>query len=307
MIKSFTVTNFKGESVDIILGRPEKSGFLLYNAEGLGASEGDIITTQVATNDGAIFNSSRVNQRNIVLYFKLLPTSYPEAYAYEETIENTRHRLYRYFPVKRKLRLLVETDVRKSYIEGYVESNSIKIFSNSKPNLTNSSTAQISIICPDPYFKDVNTETLYFSGIEPIFEFPFENEGLSPDTEIGAIHIDKVRSITYSGDVETGVIIDIHAMGAASNITIYNETTRESMAIKETLEPLDSIIVSTLNNNKYINLLRHGVSTSILNKIDKNSDWFTLTKGINTFSYIAEEGVDNLEFSVITQVLYEGV
>ena len=300
MIESVTVTNFKDESITMYLRRPEESGFLIYNMEGISATAGDIITTQVATNDGAIFNSSRVNTRNIVLYIKLLPSKDEEHYNYNLTIENTRHRVYKYFPVKRRLRLLVTTDHRSQYIDGYVESNEVKVFSAQE-------TAQISIICPDPYFKDVNPETLYFSGIEPVFQFPFSNESMDPITKLGIIHIDKVRSIYYSGDVETGVLIDIHAMDYASNITIYNESTRETMAITIDLEPLDSIIISTLNNNKYINLLRNGVYTSILNRIDKNSDWFTLTKGVNTFSYLAESGVDNLEFSVTTQVLYEGV
>lgn len=67
MIRTVTVTNHVGESLVIDLRYPEKSGFIIRSITGLGPAEATINTTEVATNDGALYNSARLNSRNIVL------------------------------------------------------------------------------------------------------------------------------------------------------------------------------------------------------------------------------------------------
>jgi hypothetical protein len=66
MIKSVTVTNYLGESIKMELGFPEKSGFLIQNIDGLGPGKATINLTQFATSDGSLFNSAKLNERNIV-------------------------------------------------------------------------------------------------------------------------------------------------------------------------------------------------------------------------------------------------
>ena len=69
----------------------------------------------------------------------------------------------------------------------------------------------------------------------------------------------------------------------------------------------DDIIISTVRGNKYISLLREGIYTNILNALDKESDWFQLTKGDNIFAYTADEGAENLQFKIENRIIYEGV
>ena len=69
----------------------------------------------------------------------------------------------------------------------------------------------------------------------------------------------------------------------------------------------DDIVISTVTGNKYVNLVRAGETTNIINCIDKNSSWFKLSKGDNVFAYVAEEGLNNIQFSVQNQIVYEGV
>lgn len=66
MLRAVTVTNFKGESLRMELSKPEDSGLLIYNITGLGSSPAVINSTEMATMDGARFNSSRAQTRNIV-------------------------------------------------------------------------------------------------------------------------------------------------------------------------------------------------------------------------------------------------
>ena len=303
MIKSITVTNYLGESIKMELARPEKSGFIVYNISGLGPGKAYINTTEVSTDDGGLFNSARLPSRNIVIGL---------LYMWQDSIEEARHRSYKYFPLKKKVKLLIETDTRTAEIEGYVDSNEPNIFSKAQGS-------DISIICPNPYFYSVEEDhsEVVFSGNEPAFEFPFSNESLTDNTiELSIIRNTVDEVVTYNGDSEIGVTITITAVGPATNITIYNTGTREMMRIDTskleafTGAPLDSgdeITICTVKKRKSVTLLRAGKTTNILNCLDRNPDWFSLAKGDNVFAYTAESGTYNLQFKINHQVIYEGV
>lgn len=307
MIHSLAVTNYLGDRIRLELGRPENTGFLIKSITGLGPVKANVNTTEVATNDGSMFNSARLSQRNIVIQMAFVNT------VYGEDIEEVRQKSYKYFPIKKNVELIIETDNRYVRTKGYIESNEPDIFSKQEGS-------QISIICPDPYFysasEDGNNITDFYS-IDPVFEFPFSNESLSdPLLIFGEIQIKTEGVITYHGDSEIGVMIYIHAIGPATNINIYNTETREVMSINTTkLEALtgkgivasDDIIINTLKGEKSITLVREGVSYNILNCLDKNTDWFTLVKGDNIFAFTAESGVTNLQFRIENKVIYEGV
>ena len=271
---------------------------------GLGPGKANINTTEIATNDGSLFNSSRMPSRNIVISL---------AYMWKDSIEDVRQLSYKYFPIKKKLTMLIETDNRQAEIEGYVESNDPTIFSKDEGS-------DISIVCPNPFFYSAGKDginTTIFYGVEALFEFPFSNESLKdPLLEMGEIKNETEQVVVYNGDAEIGVTITIHAIGEASNITIYNTGTREVMRIDtDKLEKFtgsgiiagDEIIICTVKGNKSITLLRNGKTTNILNCLDKNADWFQLAKGDNIFAYTAEYGSTNLQFKIENRIVYEGV
>lgn len=317
MIKSITITNHLNESIRLELTRPELSGFVVMSIEGLGPPKGTINTTELSTSDGGLFNSSRISQRNIVLDLIFFNTSY-------ETIEMIRHKSYKYFPVKKKIRFTVETDIRTTFIDGYVESNEPDIFSDREG-------CQISVICPYPYFALAEGNVVVpFTVIEPSFEFPFSDnsykyisnngdmvltQGL-PTLEMSSLSENTIKVIVYEGDVDVGITIKMIATGEVSNVTIYNLETRETMRIDtDKMTSLtgsgivtgDEITISTSKSRKSVTLFRNGRNVNILNCLDRDADWFTLIKGDNIFSYVAESGQSNLQFTIEHQVIYEGV
>ena len=73
MIKSVTVVNYLGESIKIELTKPDVSGFVIKYITGLGPVKAEINNTEISTGDGAIYNSARLNSRNIVLGLSFLP------------------------------------------------------------------------------------------------------------------------------------------------------------------------------------------------------------------------------------------
>lgn len=303
MLYAVTVTNFKGESLRMELANPENSGLLIYNITGIGAPTGTINTTDVATLDGSIFNSARAQSRNIVLTIAMWNQD-------NEMIESYRHRTYRYFPVKKPLTLEFETDERISVIDGYVESNDPTIFANQEYT-------QVSIICPDPYFRSRNPYETVFTGVDAMFEFPFSNESLTQSLLImGEIRNETVYTMNYNGDADVGILITIQASGVVKGLAIYNTETREKMSINDTqiskvtgdtIKEGDVITISTIKGKKYARLQRGIKVYNILNCVDKGSDWIQLTQGKNVLAYVATQGLDAIRFVITNYELYEGV
>ena len=304
MIKSVTITNHLDESIKLDLFNPEESGFIIKSIEGLGPVKANINFKELATNDGSIDNSARLSSRNIVMSLQFMESP---------TIEETRLKSYKYFPIKRNIKFLIETDNRICETIGRVETNVPTIFSNAEG-------CQISILCPNPYFYSAGengTNQTIFYGTEPLFEFPFSNESLTEDLiEFGSIENRTEGTIYYDGDAEIGITIQIHAVGEAEGLVIYNTKTREIMRINDDklkslmgsgIQAGDEITITTSRGEKGIYMLRNGVTTNILNSLEKPIKWFQLSKGDNTFAYTASAGLTNLQFRIENKVIYEGV
>lgn len=306
MIKSITVTNYLGDSIKLELARPELSGFAVLSVSGLGPGKAEINISESALQDGGRHTSSRLPARNILINLM---------YLWENGIEEARHRSYKYFPLKKPVTLVFETDTREASITGIVESNEPTIFSSVE-------CTSISILCPDPHFYATasgGVKTVVFSGIAPKFEFPFSNESMNESLlEISTIENRVTVNVFYEGDAEIGVTITIHARGAVGDITIANVNTNETMKILDSkimettggvvgLTTDDDLIICTVNRKKSAYLIRNGVRYNVINSIDRNSSWFKLSMGDNAFAYSTAENSGNLQFKIEYQVIYEGV
>jgi len=217
MILSLTVTNFLGESIRLPLDNPYETGLAITSITGIGPAKATINTTDLAVSDGAIYNSARVGTRNIVITFRLLEDPLTNL------VEDTRQRTYKYFPLKKIITLLFETDNRLAEIQGYVESNEPDIFQKEE-------TAQISIICPSPYFYSPNS-VIVLNGVQPKFEFAFSNESLTePLLNFGEIVDRNSVSYNYTGNIETGVLFHIFvARSPLTKLSLSNITTNTKM------------------------------------------------------------------------------
>ena len=303
MIKSFTVTNYLGDSIKLSLTEPEKTGFAILSVTGLNPPKANINTTDMASIDGSQYNSARLDKRNIVFTILFVDSD-------TESIEDVRHKSYKYFPTKKNLDIMIETDRRCVRTTGYVESNEALIFSEQVGTT-------ISVVCPDPYFYDADEPVITdFYTVEPTFEFPFSNESLTDPTIIfGEFNLVPNKTIYYDGDADVGITVRIHAIGSAKNVSIYNIGTREVMRIDtDKLADItgsgiigkDDIIITTSKGNKGITLIREGVLYNILNCLDRDADWLSLRKGDNIFAFSADEGITNLQLQIEHRVIYEG-
>lgn len=310
MIKSVTAVNFKGESIKMDLFHPESSGFIIIKIDGIGPGKATVTKNDSKVYDGGTITSARLPSRNIKMEIQFL---------WVNSIEDVRHKSYKYFPLKKPITLIFETDTRTVEIEGVVESNEPDIFSSEE-------STNISIICPDPYFyasgENARSKT-EFSGINAMFEIPsdtgYSNESLTEAlTEISTLYVQSERGIMNYGEVDIGVVISIKPLAIVKGIlTISNVTLGQNMSfdlnkIKTITENDfhlgDELVINTLRGKKSVTLVREGKNYNALSCIDTRTDWIYLTSGENTFTYYLDgEGIEDLQFSVTNSILYEGV
>lgn len=280
---SLKVENDRGNTLELT-GNPN---YTVYKIEGLTPPKASINMSSNATTDGDTVNSVRLENRNIVIYTTV-----------NSDVETNRINLYKYFPVKKNIKLYFSNESREVYIEGRVELIECDLF-------TERQIAQISIICPKPYFKAVDNLVTMFSDVSSLFEFPFS---ISKDgIEFSAITANIRKSIINTGDVETGIIINLFAKGTVVNPVIYDVLKRTQLRLNFEMIAGDSIVINTNAGEKSIELIRAGVSRNIIGNMAKNSTWFVLESGDNVFAYDAESGNSSLQLSFTTAILYSGV
>lgn len=261
--------------------------YVITDIDGLYPPEGVINTTQVANMDGSVFNSSHINDRVITITM-----------AINGPAEANRLLLYRYFKTKYPVRLYYKNGVRDVHIDGYVSKFSVEYFEKKQ-------TAQIEISCPMTLFRAVKESVTEFANIENMFVFPFAIEVAGiPFSEIA---LGEQKTIINGGDVETGVIIKLNALGTVLNPKIYNVDTSDRMTLSVEMQAGDEITINTRKKEKSITLLRDGVQTNIVGKLDAGSTWFNLIPGDNVFTYEADELPENLQCTFIINNQFEGV
>ena len=301
MIQTITVTNHLSESLTIELTSPEESGFIVLGADGFGPVKADIALTERAAVDGSLFNSARATPRNVVLRFRFFPGG---------DIEALRQKSYKYFPLKREISLQIDTDNRTSKGTCYVEANEPDIFSSEEG-------CSITMVFPDSYLYDHFQQATVFSSKIDLFEFPWSNESVvSPLLEFSELIIETTKSVLYSGDAPVGILIHIHAVGAANDVTIIDVVTLEQIAIDSAkliatiggdIQDGDDIWISTVQGNKYAILIRSSTEYNILNCLGTSPAWFQIERGDNVFAYTADSGLGNLEFEIYNETAYEGI
>jgi len=303
MFDTLIITNQANEKLKLNVTKPGDTGFIVLPITGLSPVKATISSSDITTGDGSRFNRARLPERNIVFQFVFTETSVL-------SIDDVRRKSYKYFPIKKKIKMEFKMENQTKYIEGIVESNEAEIF-------TQMPSTQISVVCNNPYFLDKVQNVTLFSGVEPRFEFPFSNESLTEDLiTFGEIQHKTENVVVNKGDADTGVIINIHAIDDVKNIAIYNLTNNEVIKIdSDVIETItgsqiifgDDIIINTNQGCKKATLIREGNEFNILNSLGKKIDWFTLNIGDNIFAYTAEAGTSNVQFTVTNDVLYSGV
>lgn len=287
------VENARG---DIITLTHDESNYQVFDIEGLNPPNAAIYQSEVAGMDGTAFKSSKLEPRNLVIYVKI-----------NGKVEENRQRLYRYFRTKQYCKVYFKNRNRNVYAEGYVEVAECSLY-------TSSQVMQVSIVCPDPYFKSYYAILTDISHVIGNFEFPFAfgAEGVEADTitdeaiEFSTYVKDRVSNIFNEGE-ETGFTIAITATGRVVNPHIFDAVTREEFAVKITMEKNDTLIINSTKGSKSVQFTRDNVTRNWINNIVKGSAWLTLKPGDNQFAYDCAEGAEYMNIIFSHRTKYQAV
>jgi len=238
---------------------------------GLNPPKATVNTTPIATMDGAKKNSSRLGMRNIVIMLKL-----------NGDVEEVRQRLYQFFPTKDDVRFYFENERRNVYIDGVVETCEVDLFSNAEA-------MQISIICPQPYFRQNSDVAVDASSVSAAFEFPFSIE-LGVPIAFSILEVDRTTVVENDSDSSTGVEVVLTINDDCNSIRVQNTTTGEYLYLVYAFKAGDVVRIDTHEGQKRVRLIRGGQTVSIFYALQAGSKFFQLAVGQNTFGYLVDGG-----------------
>ena len=161
--------------------------FAIVRIDGLDPPMNSVNISTSGNVDGGTFNSSRLEPRNLVITAVLYGN-----------IEQSRQELYSIFPQKSSVIVFFKDKNRNLKTVGYVEQPACNPFDLRE-------TAQISLICPDPYWHDV-------SGVSE---------------EIAAF---ESATINNTGDVSTGFSMQIEFTSPATPAVTLGEASADLVA-----------------------------------------------------------------------------
>lgn len=250
-----------------IINRPDTDLFEVRNIDGLGAVKATVNTVPFGSVDGESFVGTNVGKRNIVLTLGLDPD-------WDNwTISKLRRLLDRTFMPQQSVTLQFESmEFSPVEISGWIESNEPNMFSKDPEQ-------QISIICPDLYFKSI--DAVVISGQSDQIPWP----------------------IDYEGNVETGLNVRVSKLSGTdpTNMRVkLMDPNESSIFVTPTFAPVDAnhdLFVNTVPGNKYIQRISNnpGVATvdNLLSASAINPRWLKIGPGTDTFQVIPDQGVSS--------------
>lgn len=238
------------ELVIPILGVTTKDSLLIRKITGLGPPDPNLFIGDYSR-DGGIYQGRRVGNRNVVMTMDLNPNP-----ALEETVSGLRELLYKTF-----MDPLIDADYVKinfydeedhiRYAVGYAEKFETEIFDVA-------TSAQVSLICPDPYLRDDEETVLtHPSGWSTV---PF----------------------TYKGSAETGFQVSIHIDSATPVLTLENNG--KTMVLTRGFSANEVVTISTIRGSRLLTVTSppSTIPVSIISNLAPTSPWIELHSQANT-------------------------
>lgn len=308
MIRTVTIKNYTNSAKDLVLtlADPESSqGFAVVDMDGLGPVKANYSSNDWVTIDGSNITGIRLPKREINMELRFIPTTY------SESIADIREKSYIYFPITKKIGMIFDCvdyfgRSKKYTIDGYVMQNEQTMWSNECG-------CELTIVCPDPYFKDIESIEESFTRSIPKMTYAFVKKGMDLTfTDEKALFpvsqtiVNDNKEINNPSSIDIGAVFTLIAHGTIKNPVIYNVTTQEAFMLNHTMTNGEIITIDTRKGHRAITL-NEGLGKNYIGKMALNSKWITLVPGVNTVGVRADSGINNLELSYKITPLYVGI
>lgn len=223
--------------------------------------------------DGAAFNSARIPSRSISILAQFIEFG---------TQERAKQRLYRVFQPKVPITLRYISNLKDVYIIGYCES--VNIPPNKFPL-----TAQISILCADPYWKRYGGDSVHLYGVSPSFEFVHKSTEFS-SIEFGNTKTSQITTISYTGDLATGAVFTFYVKSDCPYLGLMNIDSGKRIVVNADFEAGDVLKICTESRRKSVTLLRRNTEYDYFIHLEAGSEFLQLSNGDNRFKVIVGKG-----------------
>ena len=247
-----SIRNYNGTTTSIL----PSPYFTVTSVSGLTPPKANINVTSAAFMDGSIFNSAAAKDRNIVINFVV-----------ESPAEANRLKLYAAAPIKQPCTVNIQTGSRNVSILGYVETVEVNPFAQKE-------TAQISIICPNPWF-------------------------------VGAAQTKNISSNSDSfenlGDIASGAEFTL-TVGAAMNSLTLEDASYAFFEVDYAFQLNDIVTINTGRGLKSVILNRGTSYVNLINYVAAGSTWLQISGGLNRIDTSA-----NVTGTVEFSPLFSGV
>lgn len=260
MLSYIEVYNYRSsEDVQVTLPLGEVTdGIFVKEITGLDPVKATIVSTKLASMDGAQYHSSSREARNITLKLGLEP---------DWTIEDpraVRNRLYKYFMPKTTVDFRFVMDDSTAYlISGRVETFE-------SPMFTIEPEVNISIVCFDPDFLQGNTDDQYADV---------------PTHGLYSVSNTLTSIVNNPGTQDTGILFHFSPTRDLTEFSLYNTPPNDYTQQMDFSIPMlayDTLQVRTFRGDKRIELYRaNNLIGSRLYGLSPQSKWIQLGPGDN--------------------------
>lgn len=301
MIETVEVRPKGATALILPLSNPWTTGLAVTSIDGIGPVDANVFTTNYGARPGGFVNGHRVGMRNITLKLEVTGMS----------PESIRQNAYRVMANGQEVTFVIHTDSRSYSTKGVVESFEPDIFSNRE-------TFNVSIICPDPFFREFGTASTIISDFATslkAFEFPWSNNIYERELEF-SIAVEQGTTgargiVSYPGSVTTGcrMVINFTA-NPGRYVTLQNENFGGNIAFENVNDRFTAggrLEFSTEIGNRYARYI--GTDNSVYDmtwNLWNYGDWPMLHPGDNVFVFATTNfGAATINFEY--EVLYIGV
>ena len=258
------------------------SDFRILSYSGFAAADFDVQMAAGGSSDGGYISAARLASRTLGLQFDFGGRN----------AESVRQSLIGFFAPDKPLTVTARRGDIVRTIEGHASD-----FDITETNRYAHSVVNLSVLCPDPFFKA--TEAAFYSGkiVTPRLHLPCHFPCV-----FGAQSSSGELAIINTGDTYADMTAVLAANTAAANPYILNRTNGKKIRILGTLSAGTSLKISTVRRGKGAWI---GGTRCTIDPTSQFSDF--LEVGMNQLVCGSDEGTDTLSANVEYTALFLGV
>lgn len=248
-----------------------------------------INVSQISGYDGGTFISSQIPMRSILIMVGLMGD-----------FEESKRLVYNAFRPKEIGAFSFRHDDGKiSEIDCFVEKLPYELTQSPRE-------MQISLTCPDPYFHDSISVPTVMATLTPNWEYPLKIEG-DAGIELSKIDPSLIAKVTNTGQLPTGCVFEIRALGNLENPKLQDINTFKFIGAELSLAAGDVLLIDTRLGKKSLTKISGKVKKDVFNCLMEDSVFLQLAVGDNEFRRFADGNEDNMEVICRHENLSAGV